>query len=36
MTNEDFDLIAAGADVFVCIVAAACLALVGLIVWGLA
>lgn len=35
MTDDDFDLVEAGANVFLCIVAAACLAVVGIIVWGL-
>ena len=35
MTDEDFDLVEAGADVFLCIAATACLVVVGLFVWGL-
>lgn len=35
MTTDDLDLVEAGANVFLCIVATACLALVGAIVWGL-
>lgn len=35
MTEEDFDLVEAGANVFLCIAATVCLAVVGLLVWGL-
>lgn len=35
MTDDDLDLVEAGANVFLCIVASGCLAAVGLFVWGL-
>jgi hypothetical protein len=35
MTDEDFDLVEAGANVFVCIIATGGLAVVGLFVWGM-
>lgn len=34
MTEEDFELVEAGANVFLCIAATACLVVVCLFVWG--
>jgi len=35
MTDDDFDLVEAGADVFVCIAAMVCLVAVGGLVWAI-
>lgn len=35
MTEEDFDLVEAGANVFFCIAAMACLVAVGGLVWAI-
>lgn len=35
MTDDDFDLVEAGANVFVCIAAMACLLAVGGLVWAI-
>jgi hypothetical protein len=35
MTKEDFDLVEAGADVFVCIAAMACILAVGGLLWAI-